>query len=149
MCYFMPGQQGTYNCNHILNKQSYIDSQWGHFECYFNFSHQFFQATAYSNESFSSRKSFVKRQMEEGRNENSLYAPNTQIKVVQITFSQSIDNIQLDGSIYKNAIRSGCRINNVKLRRKRRRFPIPAIRNLFFLPLFNANTIFNVRKTNA
>ncbi|XP_020608991.1 adhesion G-protein coupled receptor D1-like [Orbicella faveolata] len=38
------------------------------------------RATAYSNESFSSRKSFVKRQMEEGRNENSLYAPNTQIK---------------------------------------------------------------------
>ena len=63
------------------------------------FFHQLFQATAYSNESFSSRKSFVKRQMEEGRNENSLYAPNTQIKVVEITYIQSIDNIQLNGRL--------------------------------------------------
>lgn len=38
------------------------------------------RATAYSNESFSSKKSFVKRQAEEGRHENKLYAPNTQIK---------------------------------------------------------------------
>ncbi|KAJ7379514.1 hypothetical protein OS493_015305 [Desmophyllum pertusum] len=38
------------------------------------------RATAYSNESFSSRKSFVKKQLEERRDENRLYAPNTQIK---------------------------------------------------------------------
>ena len=40
-----------------------------------------FQATAYSNESFSSKKSFMKKQAERQKNENKLYAPNTHIKV--------------------------------------------------------------------
>lgn len=38
------------------------------------------RATAYSNESFSSRKTFEKRQMEGRRNENRLYSPNSDIK---------------------------------------------------------------------